>query len=264
MGVRRDHQSTQHWMPAACALLAVLTATRVGAADIAPLSDAESIELETADDDADVSETAFRALVENARQWTEPVGDAPIGINPDYAALLEDPAAHRGDVFRIEGVLQQRTAMDEPGGPIEEWFIRTADGRPVQVFVIDPRAARPGIRFRDGTPVVVLGRFYKRTEDVDRQGRTQQYPAFVGALPRLASEGRWTAVATPLWIIAALIATLLIVFAILLVAARRARRTPTHVPGTKAQEPIVDDPRPLPDDPAEALAELRRRAGREG
>jgi len=246
------------WRVALIALIAVAGVPPDVRADIPPLTEAQSIELESADDDADVQETAFR--VENARQWTEPVGDVAIRLSPDYEQLLQDPAAARGAVCRIEGVLQQHTPMDEPFGDVEEWFVRTDDGRPVQVFVIDPKQARPGITFDDGTRVVVLGRFYKRTEDVDRQGRTQQYPAFVGALPRLATEGSWAAATTPFWIIFVLIALLLGGFGALMVYVRRTKRRVPQPTGAQPQESAMDDPRPLPEDPAEALAELRRRA----
>ena len=90
-----------------------------------------------------------------------------------------------------------------------------------------------------------------------RDGERHRYPAFVGALPSLVAAGgeSWLA----LWAVAVPVGVMFLIFLVLVVLARsRGRRRPLRVrSGVAATE---EGGEPLPDDPAEALASLRRRA----
>jgi hypothetical protein len=107
--------------------------------------------------------------------------------------------------------------------------------------------------FDVGDVVRVYGRFYKRVEFTARDGVQRSYPAFVTAHPQRITGS--AASAAPInWLVfyILLVVALLAVFVVLMVFVRRTRRGG----GTEA----MDGGEPLPDDPAEALRELRRRA----
>jgi hypothetical protein len=225
---------------------------------IPPLSPDQVVRLATARDGRDHREEAFVALVEHVRQWSGGLGDAAIRLHPDLEALLADAGAHRGDLCRLSGVIQQQTRLGRPHEGVDEWFIRDQAGRPLLVYVVQ-RQAEPADRlFQPGRHITIDARFYKRVEMEARDGVVRAYPAFVGAHPRLVvgprgQRGQLGLVAVP-------VAILLLAFIAVLIYARR-RRPPgrgPHRPAPLASPPI-DEP-PLPDDPAEALAELNRRA----
>jgi hypothetical protein len=109
--------------------------------------------------------------------------------------------------------------------------------------------------------VVVAARFYKPVEFSARDGEVRRYAAFVGAHPRRAGAST-TGDLARLWLITVPVAVLFATFLTLLFITRRARGAGTDRPLTRPDpHSEVDDTGPLPDDPAEALAELRRRAG---
>ncbi|MHC4947022.1 MAG: hypothetical protein ACYTG1_01995 [Planctomycetota bacterium] len=224
-------------------------------AAVPALTAEQQARLATARDGRDHREEAFAALLENVEGWTGDPGDAPVRLRPDPDRMTGDPARYRGDLCRLAGVLQQRTRLDPPFEHVHEWFIRDDEGRPILVYVLEPGDAPT---FAPGARVRLLARFYKRAEEEARDGRRHVYAAFVGAAPtRAAPAGELRGlvyVAVPVVIMFA-------VFLLLLLggwrrrSAGRARSVPPEAP--------VDDPRPLPDDPAAALTELRRRAGRD-
>jgi hypothetical protein len=235
----------------------VISAVVLGA--VVPLSPDEQHRLASSVDGNDERDAAFAALVENVRRWTAGVGDAPIRLHPDFGAMIDNPSAYRGDLCRVRGALQQHNRLPPPHEAIWEWFVRTDSGRPVIVYVVDLDDAA---RFMDGRTVEVDARFYKRVDARAREGTIRQYAAFVGAFPRAmgatgAASARGAA-AERLWLIAAPTGAMLVVFIVLLMLARR--REPAKPRVTRGPRANVDQEE-LPDDPAEALAELKRRAG---
>ncbi len=148
--------------------------------------------------------------------------------------------------------LSQQSWLPAPHEDVAEWFIRDDRGRPILVYVsgLDRKHG-----FRDGMRVVLDARFYKRVEAEALDGRFHRYPAFVGELP-LAAAGAGASWGR-LWVVAIPVAILLGVFLILLVYARAGAPRPR--PAARADW-RPDDAEDLPRDPAEALAELRRRA----
>lgn len=245
-------------MPAAVVLsLCLLTG-------VPPLTDGQVGRLETAHDGRDHQEEAFVALVENARTFSGEgpglVGSAAVRLAPDCDALLADPDAHRGDLCRLSGVVQQVTPLARPHEAATECFVRDAAGRPLLVYIVGLSPEDRDV-FAPGRDIALYARFYKRVDAEARDGAMRRYPAFVGARPwRPTPRDAATSV---LPVVAALVLGLGAVFLLLLLLTRRQRRT---LPVRRArpspdEEPAeLDDQPPLPDDPTEALAELKRRA----
>ncbi|MHC4414776.1 MAG: hypothetical protein ACYS0G_05785 [Planctomycetota bacterium] len=222
-------------------------------AAIPPLTDDQRIRVASAHDGRDHREEAFVALLDNIRQWTPGVGDAPLRLNPDLATMLQRPDAHRGELCRITGRIQQQSRLDRPHQNVLEWFIRDEGDRAILVYVA--RLERSD-QFRDGQQVMILARFYKRVDATARDGKVRGYPALVGAFPTVIGSGDegWAR----LWVVSGPVLVMLVAFLLLLLYARRGRG-PTRRRARPVVGPAVDET--LPDDPAEALAELRRRAG---
>jgi hypothetical protein len=109
----------------------------------------------------------------------------------------------------------------------------------------------------------VLARFYKRVDAVARDGVERSYAAFVGAHPqRVEAAPAGTA---HLFIVLVPVIVLLAAFVVLMMYVRRQRGGRRAVRRAIGPEDaaVLDEIGPLPDDPAEALAELRRRADAE-
>ena len=125
--------------------------------------------------------------------------------------------------------------------------------RPILIYVYGLPSDH---QFQPGHRVTLPARFYKHVADTARDGRIHQYPAFVGAFPQPfggdAGLGR-------LWIAVAMVAVLLVVFLALVVFLRRSGRS-AHIRSRLVMVEADRGETPLPDDPVEALAELRRRA----
>lgn len=228
-------------------------------AAVPPLTDEQAARLATARDGRDHQEEAFFALLENVRQWDGTVGDTPVRLQANIAQLVDDPDAFRGEVVRIAGRLEQRAALKGQYAGVEEWFVRIDSGEPVIVFVVDLEGGAE--RWQEGRHVEVFGRFYKRVDAVDRQGQLRQYAAFVGAWP-LAIRPATTREMVQLWVVAVPVVALLAAFVLLLIFVRRQGRSGQQVRGPAVETGLleVNTEGDLPDDPAEALAELRRRA----
>jgi hypothetical protein len=233
------------------------------AAAVTPLSETERIVIETARDDRTHEEEAFAVLLTHVAQWApaagSEVGDEPIRLAPDYAAMIEAPQAYRGELCRIEGRIEQRTGLGGPFAGSDEWFIRTADGTPVIVYLPVDDAMK---QRRDGERVAIDARFYKRMTLEARDGTERQYAAFVGARPWVVA----TQTGNPLnglWVLGGLVALLLVVFTVLFAVVRRggARRAWRGLGGSLggSADDVDGADAALPADPAEALAELKRR-----
>ncbi len=226
-------------------------------AAIPPLAADERVRLATAYDGRDHQDEAFMALLEHVGRWSGRVGDTPVRLHPDFEAMVDDPDAYRGELCRVVGAIGQQTRLPAPYDAATEWFVRDDTGRPILVYVVGLDPAAP---FRDGERIVILGRFYKRVEAAARDGVVRAYPALVGAFPRrlaAGAGGEWSG----LWMMAIPVAFMLVIFLVLFVYVTR-RRRPTHAHLALATHlaPDATEGPPLPADPAEALAELRRRA----
>lgn len=254
-----------HWM-----IVRSLLCVATGA--LPPLTNLQRESLDAAIDGEDQRDDAFSALLENVQQWNGEIGDAPIRLKPDYTAMLANPAAYRGDLCRLTGKIQQQTKLPPPNESVREWFIRGEDHRPILVYVADLNS---GQSFRDGQLIEIDARFYKRIDAMAMDGRQRTYPAFVGAFPRTINEAPIAPKLSPaspqsdhLWIIAVPVGAMFIVFVGLWLYARRGpRRLPLGARreaavNAAADRDQLDSGDGLPDDPAEALAELRRRAAR--
>lgn len=239
------------------AMLLLLSFTATASA-LPPLTEGQHLRLETAHDGRDHREEAFYALVENVREWTGDIGDVPVRLQPNIEALLESPPAYRGDLFRLEGRIHQRTTLDTDAGPVTEWFVRMEDGRPIVVYVAEPGDAAA---FRDGDQITIIARFYKRLRFTARDGEERDYVAFVGSHPQRIGIAAAPANDVGLVLIPLLI--LLVLFLVLMAWVRRgkaASRQHRPRPWTEEELAELDAAGPLPDDPAEALEELKRRA----
>ncbi len=233
-------------------------------ATIPPLTEDQRVRLDTAYDGRDHQEEAFVALIENASGWTSGLGDVPVRLKPDIDAMVASPDVYRGELCRIAGVIQQRTRLERPHDQVWEWFVRDDDGRPILVYVVGLTAEDESL-FDDGDQVGLIGRFYKRVDADARDGRTRSYPAFVTAVEQIGRagldggadmKGLFTLAAVVL-IAAGVLVVLLVVVARRQRGGSRPRRASGVVDGQAAE---VDEGGSLPDDPAEALAELKRRA----
>lgn len=241
-------------MPTGLGAIAVLVLALV-----TPLSDAERTVIATARDDRSHEEEAFAVLLSHAATWTDQLGDEPIRLAPDFAAMTATPERYRGDLCRIEGRLEQRTTL---GGAFhgDEWFIRTDRGLPVVVYLPIDDTMKP---LRDGERIAINARFYKRMRFPGRDGVERSYAAFVGARPWLV-QGEVAGEAGRLWLLGGLVFVLLGAFAVLMIivkrggGGRRPMRSRLHH-GEHAEADAFDEPADLPSDPAAALSELTRR-----
>lgn len=225
-------------------------------AGIPPLTSEQRTRLETAYDGRDHQEEAFVALLEHVSQWTPGLGTASIRLEPDPQVMLQDPQAHRGALCRLAGTVVQQTALARPYESVTEWFIRDEAGRPILVYVVGLNQDRP---FRDGSKILIDARFYKRVDFVARDGARHEYAAFVGRFPSLQRAS--AADLTRLWVVLVPVVVMLVVFmALFLYVRRHSGRTGHRLRPLAAGRIEVDDDETLPEDPAEALAELRRRA----
>jgi hypothetical protein len=222
-------------------------------AAIPPLTGDERARLDGAVDGRDQRGEAFAALVENIDRWTPGAGDTAVRPDPDFEQMLAEPAAHRGQLFRVAGTIELQTPLAYPYESVSEWVVRDRSGRLALVFVC--RLA-PGHGFQPDRPVVIPARFYKRVDAVALDGRLHRYPAFVGAFPEPGAGGAgWGR----LWMVTVPVAVMLVVFLLLLLYARRGQGPMRARAG--ATGPWADrGDEHLPDDPAQALAELRRQA----
>ena len=241
------------------------------ASGIPPLSDGQQARLATAFDGRDHQEEAFAALLENAAAYPADVdpgpallGAAAVRLAPDHDAMLAAPDDHRGTLCRIVGVLQQQTRLDRPFAGVSEWFVRDDAGQPIIVFVAG-LAADDEARFADGQRIAIYARFYKRVDAEARDGRSRRYPAYVGAAPwRVAGVEQEGEPATSLLLMGGLlVGGFLVVIIMVALLGRRAAGTPRRRGGGGAvvAADLDEGPR-LPDDPAAALDELKRRAAR--
>ena len=257
------------------ALLAVgpaAPAALAHARDFPPLTEEHRARLMQARDGGDHQDPAFFILLRSAAGYDGDVGDAPIRLEPDLTAMIERPADFRGDLCRVSGVIQQRADLSGRYVGAVEWFVRDDAGRPFIVYVARVDETRhPLSGFHDGQRVEIVARYFKRVDATARDGQSRSYAAFVGARPRVILPGSAQgAGAGMIWVVAVPVVILLGVFLILVIYARRhrepaVRRRRTGGGGaggaSGGHDMAMGADGPLPDDPSDALSELRERAG---
>jgi hypothetical protein len=251
------------WMKSMFTLLAVVWVVATAAGAIPPLTDEQIVRLETAHDGRDHREEAFIALVENIRAWDGDIGDTLVRLEPNIDAMLDDPDSHRGTIVRLTGRIAQIMPLTPPYEGVLECFIRDEENRPLLVYIVQGTTTDNVLQLRESSSIEVFARFYKRVDFTARDGAERSYAAFVGAHPRIVSPVGTGVEITYLTVISIALLVLLIVFIVLIVIARRQRKDVRRVTlariSTESIPPELDDVTDLPDDPAEALSELRRR-----
>jgi len=237
------------------------------------LNPSQQQQLDTATDDSGMlDEAAWYPLLQNVLLWE---GDTrPGSMNPDYQAMLADPARFRGRRFFIKGKFagmprnrqSLRAGRLARPGPwddrLEQWGI-VVQQDPDQVVVVCLVA--PPAMPRPGAPIEVVARFYKVWKTLDLRNEPTRFLVFVGksAAVTPSAGGRGP---TFLPIVLPLVVALGLVWLILRrsIAGPRVegpRRAPRQRPVDPPEMPATAEPDSLPTDPAEALRELSRRGG---
>ena len=228
-----------------------------------PLPDAVVDALLQVEDDRDAPDAGMLALLEHVQAWPDKAGSLAGRLHVEHDELVASPAAHRGVLMVVEGRLEQVEQLARPLEMVQEWFVRSPEGRPVMVYV-----PMQGMLARPGDEVVLACYFYKRLQLEDRQGVARVYPVFIGGQPRVVAMEEQAVDAalrdaeayttTMVSLISAIVLVLFVVLGLLWLNRRSKRRTPhAGIFGDVDPEPPVP---PLPDDPADAMAELKRRS----
>ncbi len=164
----------------------------IAATAMPPLTDTQRTRLDTAvDDSARLDESALYPLIENALTWDE--YDETGATVPGYDALLNDPAAKRGELYLIEGRFAGRARRynlvrsGQWGDALSEWVLLVRDD-PEQVAVVyfvdpDEKLTPPST----GSSVRVVARFFKVWADRDKDGQPSRYLTFVARSPSVAA-----------------------------------------------------------------------------
>lgn len=252
-----------------------------------PLTEADREQLATAADGSrQIDEAALYPLLRNVAQW-EPAAPRRAWVDPDYGAMSDDPAAHRGELTQVEGAFYGRShryALQRSGawGDRATMWMLVVERDPERfavVFLVDPEGEWHERAPRIGQRVQVTGRFYKLWSVEDERGVMTDYLAFVGRDPRVLT-GRSPAAGEGLGPEAGQMALLLgLALAALLFVLWRSRtlslkprplarqqlrpREPAegeaipHREHAPPPEEVLDEPA-LPEDPVAALDELSR------
>lgn len=268
---------------ARCLLLLFL----LGPLAVSPLAERQWAQLQSARDGSPrLDEGALYPLLEHAAQW-EP-GDEAGATVPDYQAIHQSPADHRGQRFLIEGTLKRsrpwRTVRSGPWGEtLTEWVIQhgRAPGEVAVVYFVQAGEHLPEARV--GQRVRAVAAFYKVWSDRDQNAAPTDFLTFVGRSATVmergsAGPGAGMAMGLILLVVVVLIVVFWRVRGLVVrsggagraggkVTARQADRLREDRPAAGVNErhgaPNVEQGSPLPRDPADALAELsRRREGR--
>lgn len=219
-----------------------------------------------------IDEPALYPLLRDALAW--PAGDEAGAAVPDYRALREDPAAHRGELALIEGELVMAPrpveGLARPGpwtGRLQQWIVLPDQKRDevIALYVVVPEgvdlpAPRVGRRVR------VPARFYKLWADEEHQP-PRSYLAFVTSAAAIAPDAGGRAELPPTAMIVAVLALVAVFFFVMRRFSRvrdsAGRPEPVRDRAAAARRAAEAEARtgpPLPEDPAAALDELRRRS----
>ncbi|MEM9915333.1 MAG: hypothetical protein AAF911_10250 [Planctomycetota bacterium] len=241
---------------------------------IPDLSNAQQVQLDTADDTRPPDEPAWTGLLANVASWdpAEAVrNDVPGSTVPDYTKLLAEPEAYRGDLFVIKGAYagRQRVMPTVRSGPwgdsLVEWGVGVDSDTVAMVYFVNPDGEMTPPR--EGQTVRLIARFYKLWVDVDADGVERTYPVFVGRSAAIVGQDTGGRVGA-----AVLVGSIIILAGVLfLVMMLRARLGGQASRREKVQARLRDEAEswaedaghvePLPDDPAEALEQLEQHRG---
>ncbi|MEM6459038.1 MAG: hypothetical protein AAF710_06565 [Planctomycetota bacterium] len=231
------------------------------------LTAAERVQLATADDRRPPDEPALYPLLRDAVRSAAVL--PPQGRDPDFAAIMDDPAAFRGERLEVRGQYagrSRRVTLRRTGAwgeAVTEWGVVVGAGSPGEavavVYLVDPDGglATP----RPGQRVVVAARFFKLWRDRDASGAARTYPVFVGSAEHVVIEARGVGARGPASGYAVLLAAVVAMLGVVFWLRRRVRRAASDRPVRRLGGVVSDDEESsLPGDPAEALAALQREA----
>lgn len=256
-------------------------------ASLPPLTDAQRAQMDTADDALGQWDTAaLYPLLTNAVTWgdTDPAALLPGAIIADYEALRAQPAFYRGQIVIIEGQFreerkQQLLRPGPWGETVTRWVVQVGSGiDDVAVIYLTDALPPPDL----GAKVRVQARFYKLWPARAADGEPVTYVTFVGhsaavldaPAPRRrdATSGGGSGPRLGVMVTVALVVGALF---FMLRRMTRLSLTPRPLPSQlrrqhdtegrdSRHEPADDesdgeDGPPLPENPADALAELERR-----
>ena len=243
-----------------------LVAIWVAVGAVTPLTPAQQTQLGTASDfTGQFDEGALYPLLQNAWQWQP--GDEAGAVIPDYAAIYQSPAKHRGQLFLIEGRFAGRSKeikhLTRPGpwdGQLREWVV-VVDSAKDEVAVA--YLTHPPVAPAAGAKVRLAARFYKVLSDQDVNGKPTDYLLFVGRDATVVDAGRGFggsgSGAGPLVVMLAILAAGWY-FLRRTLSAKRLRPRPSRTQREEfdSEESADEEAEPqLPDDPAEALDVLK-------
>ena len=226
------------------------------------LDDTAQVQLDAVyDDSAGLDRSGLYALLKNAMQWD--AGDETGAVVPDYAQLAHSPQPFRGEVMLIEGkfLRKRRLTLAKPGPwgeAITEWAVQVGPGEAdhdfALVYFVDPdqTMTRPG---RDAQ-VRIAARFYMVWQTLDMENQPRRYLTFVGRPVRLLTEGASNLKGPMLMVALAAGASGLFLLGRLI---RRGIR-PAPLPRQQHKTTCSQSASALPDDPADALAQLHDQA----
>ena len=217
----------------------------------------ETLALEQVQDGPDVQGAVFELMarhVLNANQ-SDGSSDEPVRIRMQVSSILDSPADVRGDLYRIQGRLLESRQMPQPHQEIEEWMMRLVSGEPVVVYLPASQASN---FIGDGRVVSIEARFFRIIEARSRDGVARRYPTFFGAHP--VSVGRADVMVWEQMDILMLLGFMILLVVVGLVVMVMARRQGRRHPAFKPR--VSENRSPFPDDPVDALKELRSRSER--
>ena len=209
------------------------------------LSEVDQIRLEATADGRDSLGEGVATLVENSHLWQVPNEGAEA---PDLRLLRESPAMFRGDVFVVNGVLQQQAKLDSPWEGVSEWFVRDAEGIPFTLYVVGD------IDMATGSTIVTTARFYKTMSFEGRDKQLRLYPAFVTPVVAISPVSPSSASYPMLLAIPFLGIASIVVFVLARSSGRKSHRSRiAHVQTDDVLDAMSESSSMLSDDPAQAL-----------
>ena len=240
-------------------------------ATVPSLTVAQKQQLASTVDGPAFDQAGLYPLLTNVAQWHR--DNLPAGTPLNFGVLLKNPAAHRGQITRIQGQYAGQStrillARSGPwGNAITRWGILTnrVKNQVVLVAFVDPHdQIKPP---RSGRPVTVVGRFYEIWHTTDLNHNPAQFLIFVARSPMVEQGAAQQSVtATTIGLVVVVLA---VIFVFLLRYLRRQRpisaRQRWRDSAQRRDRDTLDesqdaaDQPPLPEDPAEALEELTRR-----
>ncbi|MBG80128.1 MAG: hypothetical protein CMJ39_05385 [Phycisphaerae bacterium] len=208
-------------------------------------------------DETTMPDDSFETLIPFLHQWFQTSDE-----RDEHAAakklsvedLLESPPSNRGLLYCIQGRVQEIRAMRSPYQEMEEWFIRLSSGEPLALYV--PAGQ---IEVAAGAHVEVNALFYKILKARAMDGQIRRYPVFLGGRVERRDDAAGNQMNWQRMDVLMLLGFMLLLAMVLVGVMLLARR---QLPSERRKVvPMVDGAVDLPDDPAEALHELRSRAG---